>query len=67
MSDYSPMKLRKLWEEFQEYAALGSREGLVIRLHNDRELAKFDRYSSSQIVSKMPENFDLKISRTITY
>lgn len=67
MSDYSPLKLRKLWEEFQEYAALGSREGLAIYLHNDREFETLDMFSSASLIHKRPKDLDLKISRTITY
>lgn len=67
MSDYSPMKLRQMWEDFQAYAAKGRREGLSIYLDNTRSVEQADMYSTARLIHTTGEELDLKISRTIQY
>lgn len=67
MSDYSPQKLRKLWDEFRAYAEQGRREGLSIYLDNTKTLERDYSYKSGSIIHTTGTELELLISRTINY
>lgn len=67
MSDYSPSRLRQLWDEFRSYAAQGRKEGLSIYLDNTDYIQKCPSSHPTKLIHTTEEKIDLIITRTIKY